>query len=340
MKQIMIFLIGLFLIGCASNKDNQLDFEKVFGINEQTFRINNRNDTVLIGQKGTHIIIPKNLISETLSDNDTFKVVLKEFYSKSDMILAGLSTTSNGKIIESSGMISLDIYLNTEEIKKINKSISMKFSNNKGIINYSVFEGDFTDKYINWRIDTLTDNHHIFYNMVVNGKPCNCDYTVDTIRLDSILWEKKYSQIDSIVTFTDSKDTFRYSGFNKIGLTQTNSNIEIVYNISKLGWINCDRFLNFTDLTNVKIKSNAKENPYYFLVFKDINSIMQNSMESEFVNVPIGQNVFLIGLENFGDKLYFGITDTIRIKSGMILEINFKESDIDYVKGQIKRIDK
>lgn len=118
MKKISILVFVILLWGCSTKSENRINFEKIFGSNEQTFKINDRKDTILVGQKGTHIRVPKYLLSQELSDNDTIKVVLKEFYTISDMLLAGLSTTSNGKILQTNGMIKLSIYLNNKKINK------------------------------------------------------------------------------------------------------------------------------------------------------------------------------------------------------------------------------
>ncbi|HLN52730.1 MAG TPA: hypothetical protein VK212_03410 [Lentimicrobium sp.] len=345
MKHLIIFLLAILLFGCNTREDERLDFEEIFGLTRQTFLIDNRKDTILIGEKGTQVFIPGHLTSAILSDKDTFKVVLKEFYSKSDMILAGLSTTSNGKLLESNGMISLDMYLNSQKVNDIRKPVSIRFTNSDEITRYSVFSGLPIDMNINWESDTLTKNYHIFYNMVIYGSPCyNCDYGVYAIFSDTVLWKNNYSQIDSIVTFTKSKDTISFYDFRKNQAFQYDQTIqdiqslEIIFNTSDLGWINCDRFLDFNELTDLQIKSNAKSNPYYFLVFKDINSIMPNITDNGFSNVPVGQRVFLIGIENIDNKLYFGMTEMFEVKKEMVLELEFQESDIDYVRREINKL--
>lgn len=344
MKNLIIFLITLLLFGCNTREDEKLDFEELFGLTGQTFLIDNSKDTVLTGQKGTQIFIPGNITSFTLSDKDTFKVVLKEFYSKADMILAGLSTTSNGMLLESNGMISLDMYLNSQKINNIRKPVSIRFSNSDEITRYSVFNGHPVDRYINWQSDTLTKNYHIFYNKVIHGSPCyDCDYGVDTIFLDTVKWENNYSQVDSIVTFTETQDTVSFYDFRKNQAIQYDQTIqeirrlEIIFNTINMGWINCDRFLDFTDLTDLQIKSNAKASPYYFLVFNDLNSIMLNTTDG-FSNVPVGQRVFLIGIENIDNKLWFGMSDTFEINRGIVPELKFKESEMDYVRKVISKL--
>jgi len=345
MKQIFIFGFGLIILfGCNSNNDIQTDFAKIFGNTEQTFVINNRNDTVLIGLKGTQIFLPKNLLSRSLSKNDAMKVVLREFYTTSDMILAGLSTTSNGKIIETNGMIDLNIYINNQKVEKIDKLISISFAKDTESYGYSIFYGDFKENKINWELDTLTKNYHICYNMVLNGKPCNpiyrCDYAMDTVRIDSIHWQNSYTKIDSIITFSESNDTISFAKFWRSDSTISQPLYEFGFRVSKLGWINCDRFIDFPDLTGVKVKSNSSSNPYYFLVFNDLNSIMPNYEKNEFSNVPIGQIVTLIGIETRENKLYYGISDKFMIKKDIVVDLKLKESSAEYIKQLIRKIDK
>ena len=72
----------------------------------QEFCINPKRDTVLRCEKGTIIYVKTNSFKiATTCKSKCVTIKIKEDFLKSDMILDNLSTTSNGKIIETQGMI-------------------------------------------------------------------------------------------------------------------------------------------------------------------------------------------------------------------------------------------
>lgn len=75
----------------------------------QKFCINNNRDTIIRGEKGTIINLKANSVARIDGKpiKECVELELKEAYSKSDMILNNLTTTSNGKLLESEGMFNL-----------------------------------------------------------------------------------------------------------------------------------------------------------------------------------------------------------------------------------------
>lgn len=99
-----------------------------------------------------------------------------------------------------------------------------------------------------------------------------------------------------------------------------------IFEIKKLGWINCDRFLEFINKTNLVVKiSDGNDKAFYSLVLKKYNSIIPGiiniNKELNFNGIPKGESVLLIGLEIKENKLYFAYNDfntncdTIEMKS-------------------------
>lgn len=81
---------------------------------KQVFCIKPSGDTVLRLEQGTIIYIPADPFGEI--DAPCIEIRAKEFYKKSDMILENLSTTSNGQLLESAGMVYLEAMLNRESL--------------------------------------------------------------------------------------------------------------------------------------------------------------------------------------------------------------------------------
>ena len=81
--------------------------------------------------------------------------------------------------------------------------------------------------------------------------------------------------------------------------------------IQKLGWINCDRFLNATSTTDLIVNTNKKDSILFasiFLVFQDLNSLIQDNYYSGETNIihnnPVGSKVTLLAVSIKRGKIY------------------------------------
>ncbi len=86
---------------------------------KQNFQIRAGRDTVLIGKKGTKIFIPSQVFVRkdgSAVDNTLIKIELIELYDLSDYIKYDLPTISNGKMLESGGVIYLHATENGEKL--------------------------------------------------------------------------------------------------------------------------------------------------------------------------------------------------------------------------------
>lgn len=86
-------------------------FKKFPDKEAQEFYINNSKDTTLYGNEGTMIKIPANSIKPK-SGTTKFKIVLHEYYSNSDIIFNKLTTRTDSEILETGGMINIEIFDN------------------------------------------------------------------------------------------------------------------------------------------------------------------------------------------------------------------------------------
>ncbi len=121
MKTFYTLLLSITILSCQKEKKSLLVEENLIAISSQlkvdklqTFKFELKNDTVISGKEGTKIWITKDLFENYTNGKITFE--LKEFYSKEDMILNGLSTVTNkDELLESSGMF----YINFMSCPKI-----------------------------------------------------------------------------------------------------------------------------------------------------------------------------------------------------------------------------
>ena len=91
------------------------DLYKMLEQKKQIICINPVGDTTIRLEQGTIIYFPPFAFGDL--GGDCIEIRAKEFYKKSDMIMENLSTTSNGQLLESEGMIYLEASLNNSLIE-------------------------------------------------------------------------------------------------------------------------------------------------------------------------------------------------------------------------------
>jgi hypothetical protein len=122
-------------------------------------------------------------------------------------------------------------------------------------------------------------------------------------------------------------------------MERVNKVYEKVYsavNISAFGWINCDRFLEIQSKTDLLVNFNPSDSissANIYLVFKDINSVMQSyyfsyngkTNNEGFRNIPVGYNVRLVAYTIKDEKVLSYASD-ITIKDKQTLTLAMKET--------------
>jgi hypothetical protein len=145
MRIILTLAIVLFLFGCNTKSDVQSIFKRDNLLTQQ-FHINPTIDTVIRTANGAALDIPKGSIT---SDEPDVMLEIKEAYSISDIVKAGLITNSNGQLLSSGGMIYINAVggNNTKIVKPIRISIPTKHADR----NMQLYKGDTSkDGKINW----------------------------------------------------------------------------------------------------------------------------------------------------------------------------------------------
>ena len=91
-------------------------------VESQFFDIDSKQDNVIEGKNGTVIICPKGCFKNAKGEivDDNIKIELSEALSLEDMLLSNLTTTSDGRQLETDGMIYFNATANGEQIT-INK---------------------------------------------------------------------------------------------------------------------------------------------------------------------------------------------------------------------------
>jgi hypothetical protein len=100
---------------------------------------------------------------------------------------------------------------------------------------------------------------------------------------------------------------------------------KFIFKSPKLGWINCDRFLNFEELVNINVQVSDTINTSVCIVFKSINSILNPSKEIEgykFRKIPEGEEISIIAFKLIeGNYMYAQKDVSIKKNSNYSLEL-------------------
>lgn len=122
----------------------------------QTFEINPGDFNTIVGVNGTMLQFPPAafMINDTTAFQGTVKVELREVLSKSQMVFANFSTTSNGTPLESAGMIYWNATTADGQQLHLDSGafVSVTFPGRLNAKDYQLFTGNVTDGMMNWSL--------------------------------------------------------------------------------------------------------------------------------------------------------------------------------------------
>jgi TonB family protein len=122
---------------------------------QQIFLVSTEVDTLIKCNEGTTIKIRSNsFVSERtgLPIAGKMKIIVNEYYTLLDIIAANLSTTSDGKLLETGGMIYISATINNENcILKKGKTIEIGFPTIDNNNDMQLFTGIWDSNTVNWK---------------------------------------------------------------------------------------------------------------------------------------------------------------------------------------------
>lgn len=299
------------------------DLLKKYDEPSQIFKVLTNKPTQVKGKQGTIIsIIPDDLIMDNGAPlGKSITIELKELTNQSQLLKSNAQTVSNGLLLVSGGAYYINLTSNGKQLKIIDgKTLKVeipKFTHNEMFLFYG--QRDSLGK-MNWELDKekivnkvrvkdtmhMEDSYDVFYR--IEGDSPNNWYSEK--ELNRILTEKNY-----------------YKNLKAI---------KSVMSIKKFGWINCDRFLEIQNKTDLFVNFKTADSiscANIYLIFKDINSVMQsnyfsnndNKNSSQIKNIPIGSKIRLVAFTIKDDKvLSYTVNMTVKDKQNLL--ITMKES--------------
>lgn len=362
MKNFILFLVCfLFFVSCEKEKTSNLNLIK------ENFKTDNlttnefvlKRDTVLKGKFGTKVFIPNDLFENYTGRKIKFEI--KEYYSKEDMILNGLSTiTDKNELLESSGML----YINfTEEGNQLKIKNGKKYKvqlPNKILEKSNIYSND-NDSIFKWKLESEKlrtqipdiNMNYFYFNNALDGDRFGGFFK--EVSIDSVNLIKKNDSIKLIETL--KKEETEYFNNNsstmlKLGYELKNGRIilngekienepifktenEIYSFISnKLNWINIDKILKIEIEKKIKFRLNKKFDKYCVnIIYLDFKSVLNEYVNSDFnlLNIKIKGKMKVVIYTNNNDKIYY---DTIYIdkNSKSDFDVKLKETSLSKLK--------
>lgn len=134
----------------------------------QVFTIDNLRDTLITCKKGTRINFPMKCFAENNGiPNDNLQIKIFEYLTYKEFFAAGLSTASNGRLLNTGGMLYVEVSNAGQKVnlkKDSAYTIWLPTSNNRRDESMQTFYGKKSDTGINWDLNPqypetgITDN--------------------------------------------------------------------------------------------------------------------------------------------------------------------------------------
>jgi len=258
----------------------------------QEFTFDGSKGTIIEGQNGTKVKIDKNTFVNVNGDLITGEITLelKEVLNPVDMIMGNLTTVSNGKALETGGMIYLNATSSSEQLSIADgKSILISIPSDTLLSDMSLFEGvKDSDGIVNWvdpipldlpeakndsamiDLDPFEKTHNIRYSVEPYGNN-EIEYPQNIKdEVSRIAWEGTGLKISKDSTFEFAGHTIHFykqdelTRWNQVFKVEmgnnsfvTDQNISYIFQLKKLGWANIDRLLNDPRTKDVELITNV-----------------------------------------------------------------------------------
>lgn len=286
--------------------------------------------------EGTSIKIPANSFVYGTGDAPTgdITIAITEFYSMMDIMQQNLSTTSNGQVLESAGMINIEASRNNNALRlKGGSLMEVQFADRENNDGFGLFYGDENPRSeaINW---TPAANPSSI-DKVWNISGCKI-FVSDTIEK----WKSKfdYNKFGQRIRVTQRWEENKGISYDTLIMDKTIYANKIILQATRMGWINCDQFYeNEKPTVNLIVDAGSNLKTEIVMIFTErkgmITPVNNGNGQLVFQNVPQDQKVTITGVGSDEGKLFFAKQDLVTAATTIKLE--FKETPIAEITGQL-----
>lgn len=260
------------------------------------------------------------------SVDQSIEVELKELVNQQQLLKTNAQTVCNGKQLVSGGAYFINLKSDGQPLKlKPGKSLSVKFpeitQEPMGLfLGYRDSLGQ-----MQWNPRNQTFRKSGPNEAWRDTRNVKIESEGDVLLFDTIVRRKPKQE--------SKEETQKKEAYSKLYAAME---------VQNLGWINCDRFYNVTDKTNMSVKIINTEPISFasiYLIFDDINSIVQthySAVQNEisnpgFENIPVGAKARLVAFSLKGEKM-MAYSAPVVIKKDDLVSISLKETSEEELK--------
>jgi hypothetical protein len=340
MRQILLGVIIASILASCSEKES-LTFDKVlqqFSDQSQFFTITNDIGDTLATKNGTRIIIEPNtfVFNDGQDTEEPIQIEVKDVFDKSEMILNGLGTVSDRRLLESFGMVYLRATSDGRELKIRDKgSITISIPNPREGYYGELFYGAEVDRSLNWEYAGEIPDTTVIEETIMPLSDTKASVKRTT-----------YKFINGLKEFvSDTVFTIKYQCCQDsvVGMEEA---IYIPrayeFEVTNLGWINCDRFIEISDKVDLEIELKSFSQPIGYIVFSDINSVMEILFDEKGKatpkSLPKGFTSDLIVIDKIKDN-FMWTKQNLKIGTENKLTLETRKITADELKGELKKLD-
>lgn len=340
MRQILLGIIILSILTTCSQKESLTIDKELQQLSDpsQIFTITNDKVDTIETRNGTRIIIqPNSLVFNDGQDTkESIQIEIREVFDRSGMILNGVGTVSDGRLLESFGMIYLSATSADKELRiKDNGAITVSIPNRREGLAGELFYGAQADRSLNWEYaGTIPDTTVVMETIMPLSD------TQASVKRTTYKFVNGLKEFVSDTIFTIKYQCCQDSATEEVGIYIPKS---YEFEVTKLGWINCDRFIDIADKVDLEIELKTFSQPIGYLIFSDINSVMEILFDVKGKatpnNLPKGFQADLIVIDKIKDKFMWTIQN-IKIGTESKLSLETKQISQDELKSELKQLDK
>lgn len=321
----------------------------------ELFYITGKKDHFLFSKFGYGIAIPENAFMDKYSKIVTGEVRLEvsSYLSASDILLANLSTLSNGELLQTGGMILIEAYKDEEKLTlSTGASINIILPEKLVPSGMQYFEGIISDTGINWVNPTNIEKINPSYN-----KP----NTPDVEPLYPL--EKEIENFDTVEEYNveiKSDTIARNEIAIKLDTLNTRAIIcpteefvepNYIFSMNKLGWANIDKFYkypttkeidlttivpNFSNYNNISITLVIDK--MYLPLFQKRDKMQAFTfMYGQTLKLPLGHSAILVAIAYKKNIPYYSCK-YFTISEQMNVELDLKQTSLDELKRELNKI--
>ncbi|MFN3917283.1 MAG: hypothetical protein ACK4K0_06035 [Flavobacteriales bacterium] len=279
--------------------------------------IDNTRDNTITGKMGVRVFIPANAfhsLADRIMGCRQVDIALCEYITMESIVSAGLTTTSGDKILQTGGMIYLMAYCKGAQLTlKPGVQIKIFFpqdeleQRSKGM---QTFIGQRRHAFVDWKPESEA--------------------------------KKPFTQLNRATTVINSNNE-EEELFDEMEEYEGGEG-DIMLTSGSLGWINCDRFYEIKNKTELLAQSNKADKASYRLIFLDMKSVLPGYEYSadrivSFGDIPSGERVMVVAYSMTKEgQYYLGVSKEFRLGQVKQIDLQMLSFSKNEFQNQIKKL--